>query len=200
MPNALTSGLLSARVGKWWFKNRSLSPVPLFLLIVFLPGNFVPSFEVFSLALAGAVVAEAIRLWAVGYAGSATRTRGDTVPELVTSGPYRFVRNPLYIANILLYTSCSVLFGFTFLTVFVFFYSCVQYSFIVSYEEDLLARSFGSQYRYYAEGTPRWFAFTRALYPPSGHTFSLMRSIRSERSTLLLIVVMCVALWIKRMF
>ncbi len=198
MRSVASSEPLSARIGKWWFKNRSLSPVPLFLMMAFLPVNFVPTLDIYMLGALGVVVAESIRIWAVGFAGSATRTRGETVPELVHSGPYRWVRNPLYIANILLYTSVSVLFGFTYLTAFVFLYSCIQYTFIVRFEEDLLARSFGDSYRHYVENTPRWFFGTRALYPASGHTFGLVRAIRSERSTLILIVIMVAAVYAKR--
>ncbi len=197
MPSLVSNEPLSARIGKFWFKNRSLSPLPLFALMLILPANFSPSADVYALVVMGVLLAEGIRLWAVGYAGSATRTRGETVPELVHAGPYRWVRNPLYIANILLYTSISVAFGFTYFSVFVFLYSCVQYSFIVRFEEEILLRTFSQSYLYYLQETPRWFVGTRPLFPSSHHTFSLSRALRSERSTLLLIALVGVVWGIK---
>ena len=108
---AIYSSSAMVRMGRRWFKLRSLSPLPLFFFLsCFLP-IFIPSRLVVSLVLLGIIVAESIRVWAVGYAGSATRTRGETVSDFVHAGPYRFVRNPLYVANILLYTLCGLLFG-----------------------------------------------------------------------------------------
>jgi len=101
----------AVRLGRRWFKWRSLSPLPLFFLLVLLPAQFHPMGLELVAVLVGIFLAEAIRVWAVGYAGSATRTRGDNVPSLVHAGPYTHVRNPLYVANILMYTLAGVLFG-----------------------------------------------------------------------------------------
>jgi protein-S-isoprenylcysteine O-methyltransferase Ste14 len=102
-----------ARIGRTWFKWRSFSPIPFFILFVVLKPSFTPSALQMSVYLIGLVAAEMLRLFAVGYAGSATRTRGDTVPALVHAGPYRHVRNPLYVANILMYTCAGLVFGFS---------------------------------------------------------------------------------------
>src|SRR4051812_43483428 len=103
---------LGVRIGRFWFKNRSVSPMPLFALMIVLTPDFDPSRLSLSLAIFVVLLAETLRIVAVGYAGSVTRTRGEKVPELVASGPFRYVRNPLYIANIVLYTATGLLFGF----------------------------------------------------------------------------------------
>ena len=49
--------------------------------------------------LALIALGEAVRLWAASHIGRISRTREAGVGALVTSGPYRFVRNPLYVGN-----------------------------------------------------------------------------------------------------
>ena len=118
---------ISAQIGRTWFRWRSFSPVPLFLMLFLLPADFKLTTAQYSWLILGVLMAESLRLWAVGFAGSTTRTRGDTVQQLVHAGPYRLVRNPLYIANITMYTLCGVIFGFGLLSVFIFIYSSVEY-------------------------------------------------------------------------
>lgn len=151
---------------------------------------------VFGLATLGILLAEVLRIWAVGYAGSATRTRGDNVPALVHSGPYRFVRNPLYIANILMYTLAGVAFGFIYLSIAIFLYSCIQYTFIVRFEESILVGIFKDQYERFKLTVPRWFGI-RPSIEPSEHTFDLKRALISEKSTFISLTAMVVLFAVK---
>jgi len=187
----------SAQVGRTWFKWRSFSPVPFFLLMLVLPADFRADGWTVALAVFGVVLAESLRIWAVGHAGSATRTRGDTVPELVHAGPYRYVRNPLYIANIVLYTMVGVIGGFYYLSLAIFIVSVLEYIFIVQFEEHVLKQTFGPNYREFLARVPRWLpAFTPRI-ASTPHTFSLSRGLRSEKSTLILIGVMVALFGIK---
>jgi protein-S-isoprenylcysteine O-methyltransferase Ste14 len=200
MQNVATFTDPAVRLGRWWFQNRSLSPVPFFLLMAFLPSNFTPTPAALA-ALVGVVfLAEALRVWAVGYAGSVTRTRSDSVGTLVHSGPYRWVRNPLYVANIAMYTACCVAFGFTTLSGILFLYSCIQYTFIVRYEEQVLGTTFGDAYDMFRQEVPRWAAFSKPAYPSSGHIFDLKKALRSERTTLYLLALLFVTLTLKRLY
>lgn len=144
------------------------------------------------------LLCEGLRIWAVGYAGSSTRTRGDAVPRLIHSGPYRWFRNPLYVANIGLYTLSGVLFGFGWLSLFVFLYSVIQYNFIIRFEEQRLFEIFGEAYRRYYANVPRWPLWMVDSYSSSGHAFHLGQAIRSERSTLILIATVGIVYAIKR--
>lgn len=188
------------RLGRAWFQWRSFSPVPLFMALVILRPDFQPTPWVYFFVSIGILAAEWIRIWAVGYAGSRTRTRGDTVEELVHMGPYRLVRNPLYLANILMYTLCGFLFGFVYLSIFIFFYSAIQYHFIVAYEESVLERTFQDAYQAYLAWVPRWIP---ALTPQIGislQEFDLQRALRSERSTFYSMAAMGILCILKAVF
>jgi protein-S-isoprenylcysteine O-methyltransferase Ste14 len=58
-----------------------------------------------------AFLGEAVRMWAVGYSGVTTRGDAVTAPRLVTAGPYAYVRNPLYLGNLL--TAAGFAWAFT---------------------------------------------------------------------------------------
>jgi protein-S-isoprenylcysteine O-methyltransferase Ste14 len=188
---------LSAQIGRTWFRWRSFAPVPLFLMLFLLPADFICSSVQYSLLVLGVALAEGLRIWAVGHAGSNTRTRGDTVQQLVHAGPYCHVRNPLYIANIAMYTLCGVIFGFGLLSLFIFIYSIVEYYFIVSFEEQILSKTFGESYVQYTQTVPRWIPSFKPRCASSGHSFDLWRALKSEKSTFYSMTAMALGFFIK---
>jgi protein-S-isoprenylcysteine O-methyltransferase Ste14 len=189
-----------ARIGRAWFKVRSFSPIPLFLLLVVLPSNFTPTPVQMTAAVVGIIVSEALRIWSVGYAGSATRTRGDSVPQLVHAGPYRYVRNPLYVANIAMYTCTGLVFGFSGLSALIFLVSAIEYIFIVAFEEETLSKLFGTSYENYCEKVPRWSPSFTPMIESTGQTFSLLKALRSERSTFFSLSLMGLLFILKKAF
>ncbi len=54
---------------------------------------------------------ETLRLTSIRYAGGTTRTRLVGAPSLCSDGPYSYVRNPLYIANIVIYIGIVIFSG-----------------------------------------------------------------------------------------
>ncbi len=112
--------------------------------------------------LAGAIVAllgETMRFWGVAYAGPLTRVTGSVgAPELITSGPFSHVRNPLYVGNILLYVGFGIMANALtpWLVVGTAFYFVVQYAAIVSLEEEFLEKEFGSGFEEYRRLVPRF--------------------------------------------
>ncbi len=110
------------------------------------------------LAFAG----EAVRMWAVGYSG--VTTRGDTVsaPALVTAGPYAYVRNPLYVGNVM--TAAGFALAFTGKNSAPMRFALVGgslaamlgvYAIIVPHEEKYLRATFGEAFDDYVERVPR---------------------------------------------
>ena len=49
------------------------------------------------------VLGELIRLWGVHHIGAISRTRSERLGPLVASGPFAWLRNPLYVGNIALW-------------------------------------------------------------------------------------------------
>ncbi len=186
--------------GRKWFQWRGISPLPWILAFVLFPAEFHPSRIQLGVLCVGILLAEGVRIWAVGFAGSVTRTRGDGVPRLIHAGPFRYVRNPLYIANIAIYALSGVAFGFSVLSLLAAVYFAIQYSFIVAFEEATLRREFGDAYGFYCARVSRWIPSFAPAVESSGHPFELAKAIRSERASLIALVSVVVLVAAKRSF
>jgi len=144
-------------IRNFFFKYRSYTPIPIGVMILFFSR---PNNGFVFLGLAFLIAGESIRLWAVSYAGGITRTRKVGAPKLCSSGPYSYVRNPLYVGNMFMYL------GFVFIggaaniflmaaTTLGFF--LIQYSLIISLEEETLNGLFDANYTRYKENVPAIF-------------------------------------------
>jgi hypothetical protein len=82
---------------------------------------------------------------------------------LTTTGPYAYVRNPLYIANtIMLAATCMLAELFWFVPVQIL-YCAIVYTFVVRFEENRLYQKYGSAYLNYAHQVPRWLPKLRSM-------------------------------------
>ncbi|MGH7684992.1 MAG: methyltransferase family protein, partial [Vulcanimicrobiaceae bacterium] len=150
------------------FKNRgALLALPALLLVVF--GK--PSTASILLGLPLAFAGEAIRCWAVGYSGTTTRAASVTAPNLVTAGPYAYMRNPLYAGNFvtavgfaLAFTGRNTPFERLGLIAASLGTMLAVYATIVPHEERYLRTTFGARYDEYASRVPR----TLPLRAPNG--------------------------------
>ena len=110
----------------------------------------------------------ALPLWAIGAAmmlwcawAFTVRGRGTPAPtdppkELVISGLYRFVRNPIYVGvvifllgHVLWHPSLSILWMPLIVAV-------ASHLFVTLYEEPHLRKTFGAAYEQYCREVPRW--------------------------------------------
>jgi len=168
------------------FKYRSYTPIPfLVAMVVFAQ----PSMQTLLVGACIALLGELFRFWGVAIAGSETRTTGDVGGTyLVTNGPFAFVRNPLYVGNILLYAGAGVMSNalFPWLLIITILWFYVQYTLIVSKEEEYLAQRFGDAYADYAAKVGRFFPrVTPYVGPrPPAKSFNIAEGFRSERRTL----------------
>ncbi len=139
------------------FKYRSYTPIPfVILMLVFENANPASLVVGFLIALLG----ELIRFWGVSWAGSETRTTGGVGgTNLIISGPFAYVRNPLYVGNILMYFGLGIMsFAlFPYLQVIAISFFILQYHLIVGEEESFLEKKFGEQFKRFIENVPRFF-------------------------------------------
>ena len=133
-------------------------------------------------------IGEAIRFWGVSYAGSETRTTGNVGgSSLVTQGPFAYVRNPLYIGNILMYFGISIMSNslFPFLQIVSILYFTFQYYFIIIEEEGFLREKFTEKYNNYYISVNRFLPKTTP-YPQltqSGLKQNIPAAYVSEKRT-----------------
>jgi protein-S-isoprenylcysteine O-methyltransferase Ste14 len=172
---------LSARLGAWLFRNRSWLPVP-FLVVTIVAAS---QFNVVLRFLGGLLVAagEGIRLAGVAAAGTVTRRRSRDVQRLVTYGVFRWVRNPLYVGNFLIWSGFVLISGVLWFLPIAIAIFAIEYTLIVSYEEGVLESIFGREYLDYKETTSRWIP-RRPSQPESG-PHDWREAWRSEISTFL---------------
>jgi protein-S-isoprenylcysteine O-methyltransferase Ste14 len=183
---------MTEKIGQFFFKSRSFTPVPFLIVIVFFAA---PTRISIAAGAALMLLGEAVRLWGVGYAGFITRTRNVGAPQLVTSGPFSIIRNPLYAGNFFISLGACVAFNALMpwvLLLFALLYG-VQYHFIVRLEEATLEKKFGDEYRRYTAAVPRFFPRFRTYDAPSQIFFNAGIAFANERKTFVSIVTILAA-------
>jgi len=139
------------------FKYRSYTPIPFVILMLIFENATITSLMIGFII---AVVGEFVRFWGVSWAGSETRTTGGVGGTfLVISGPFAYVRNPLYVGNILMYFGLGIMSMalFPYLQIVAIIFFIIQYNFIVKEEEGFLEKKFGDNYQKYLQNVPRFF-------------------------------------------
>jgi protein-S-isoprenylcysteine O-methyltransferase Ste14 len=103
-----------------------------------------------SVGLVLVVLGGALAIWCIltfALVGKGTPAPFDPPRKLVAAGPYRWVRNPMYIGA-----------GTALAGAALFYQSAalVAYMFVVLFEEPTLERTFGARYADYRNAVPRW--------------------------------------------
>jgi protein-S-isoprenylcysteine O-methyltransferase Ste14 len=76
--------------------------------------------------------------------------------NLVVSGLYRYVRNPIYVALVTVILGQAVLFADWRLLVYGALIWLAFHIFVLAYEEPTLRQSYGAEYESYRANVPRW--------------------------------------------
>jgi protein-S-isoprenylcysteine O-methyltransferase Ste14 len=110
----------------------------------------------------GTLIGVAVSLYMDGAAMS-NFSKADTpaIPfkpteALVTTGPYRFTRNPMYVGMAALYIALALVFGLLWAFAFLPFVILVIDRQVIAREEPYLERLFGQEYLDYKKRVRRW--------------------------------------------
>jgi protein-S-isoprenylcysteine O-methyltransferase Ste14 len=99
------------------------------------------------------VIAASARL----FARVGTNIRHHNEPgTLVTGGPFRWSRNPIYLGFLLLLAGAAVALGAATPFLAVVLFAIVVDRWYIPFEESALARKFGADYAAYRQRTRRW--------------------------------------------
>jgi protein-S-isoprenylcysteine O-methyltransferase Ste14 len=142
-------------------------PPPVYCVAAFLVGValeliFPTSWPPFGVRLAAALLAGVAWLALDGAATVLFRRAGTSmVPmnpttALVTSGPYRVTRNPMYVGMLFLYVALAFAFGAIWALVFLPAVIVIIDRLVIAREEPYLERKFGQAYRDYKARVRRW--------------------------------------------
>ena len=181
-----------------FFKSRSFTPIPILLIMLYFAR---PNSPYFFLGIVLIVIGEIIRLRSVSFAGGETRTMNVGASSICKSGPYSIVRNPLYIGNMMIYVGFAFVAGSVYVVTIssiTFVYFFIQYSLIISLEEEALEEKFGDEYLTYKKLVP-------SILPKINNTFrnydtipsSLAKTIRTEKRTLQNILLVSLLLFLR---
>ncbi|MFI2206200.1 methyltransferase family protein [Streptomyces sp. NPDC020192] len=123
------------RTGHWWPPLRLLGLLPL--------------------AAGAAVILQAYARFALEGLG----TPAPVAPpeRLVVSGPYRYVRNPIYLAVVAVLAGQGLLLARPVLFAYAAGAWAVSLAFVRGYEEPRLVCRFGSEYERYRRAVPAWW-------------------------------------------
>lgn len=167
-----------------WLRRRGAVPFAFVALVLFWFQLAEPehSWDGIFLICAG----EALRLWAAGH------LRKDEA--LTTSGPYAFVRNPLYIGSL------AIAAGFALMLQAYLLIPPLLVGFALAYraetrrEEKVLREKFGSTFEQYRQAVPSWVPRLSRYPQASREPFHWRRLLRNrEYNALLGIVLLFVA-------
>ncbi|WP_124949575.1 methyltransferase family protein [Sulfuriferula thiophila] len=148
-------------------RPRTLAPPPLvyaaglgagWWLQQVLPLGFTPSLMARQVAWGALVFGLAFMLWAVWtiWRHHTTVNPYKAASTLVTHGPFAYTRNPIYVADMLVYFAIAVLMGTVWPVFFLPLVWVIMRYAVIAHEEAHLTAKFGDTYRDYCARVRRW--------------------------------------------
>lgn len=185
-------------IRQFFFKKRSYTPIPLVLLILYFSNPYQPIIY-FGFILI--TIGELCRVWAVRYAGGRTRTTKVGAPSLCISGPFAYVRNPIYLGNMIIYSGVVLIAGgpkiWLMLGITLLFF-IIQYLLIVSLEQETLTKLFGKEYLTYCENIPALIPrLTPWKHGLSQEPLSFNKVFKPEKNTIFNILLILILIFIR---
>jgi protein-S-isoprenylcysteine O-methyltransferase Ste14 len=172
--------------GRIWYKLRGMLIAPVYLFSFFNTFRESENWEIKALGLLIFLIGIMLRVWSqmhIHYRLREPRT-------LTTTGPYVYVRNPIYIGNTLILTGTTLISELVWLAPIMIMACIVTYSLVVRYEESHLTEKYGTPYLEYLKRVPRWLPTSIWYTSADKHRDwrFLLPSIRAEAYIFLLLI------------
>jgi protein-S-isoprenylcysteine O-methyltransferase Ste14 len=148
-----------------------------------------------ALTILVAALAAAVRIWGTAYLGTGTVNNAEMkAGQVMADGPYRYVRNPLYLGSFLMVAAISVLMpasgaAFTMVLLSIFLLR------LILGEEAFLAPKLGEPYAAYRKAVPRLIPSVWPRVAAGGHTPNWRRAILGEITPLGVLVSFAALSW-----
>ena len=184
------------KIGELLYKYRGYTPIPFFIVAVIFAN---PQTDLMTFGAILMAFGELLRIMSVGYLGASSRAREIVSENLITNGPYAYIRNPMYTGNMFLYMGASIFAGswLPYLLYLVIFYFSIQYVLSVKYEESKLEELHGDEYLRYTDSVPRFYPRLSAYSNKTKFRIDLSSALVSERTTFLAIVAFIVLIFLR---
>jgi protein-S-isoprenylcysteine O-methyltransferase Ste14 len=134
--------------------------VTLLIPYVIMSGSRLPRWDAIGLVgFVSILVGATILIWCIAdfaRVGRGTLAPVDPPKELVVSGLYRYVRNPMYVGVVLVLLGESALSHSTRLLLYTGVWFLIVNLFVMLYEEPTLRARFGASYEQYRRSVGRW--------------------------------------------
>jgi protein-S-isoprenylcysteine O-methyltransferase Ste14 len=119
------------------------------------------------LFLAGAALALATVIFFI-VEGGGTPAPFDPPKKFVPRGPYRWVRNPMYVGGVAMLLGLGLRLASVAMVLFALVALLLIHAFVVGVEEPGLRRRFGKEYEDYCRAVPRWLPRLTRRAPSGG--------------------------------
>jgi protein-S-isoprenylcysteine O-methyltransferase Ste14 len=100
-------------------------------------------------------------IWDFARVGRGTLFPLDAPRFVVRTGPYRVVRNPMYIANVAFILGAGLMLESSRVLLWALAAGAAFEAFVRLYEEPAMSRRFGAEYEAYLRSVPRWIPALR---------------------------------------
>lgn len=130
----------------WFLRNTGLTPPPVIGLAQVAGAALVVA--------GGCVVGWSILTFV--FMGKGTPAPFDPPRRLVVSGPFRYLRNPIYVGAVAAMAGAALYFRSWGLLAYAAAIGVTFHVLVRAYEEPVLRRTFGAEYDAYCARVPRW--------------------------------------------
>lgn len=148
---------MNPKFRKWYFSRRGLILIPFFSVLGLCFWNeYENDYVTWPVGFCLIILGIILRIWAIKYIGKDARKRNLKVKTLVTMGPYAIIRNPLYLANIIIVLGFCITSELIWYLPILLVVLIIHYNIVVRCEESFLLEKFGDEYLQYKKNIPRW--------------------------------------------